>query len=354
LNRSTSSRIELGNRHVGGDAACFVIAEAGVNHDGRLDQAHRLIDAAARAGADAIKFQTFAADKLASRTAPKANYQLRQTDAEESQHAMLHRLELPLDGYAELASHAGAAGVVFLSSPFDTSAADLLDDIGVCAFKIPSGEVTNLPFLRHVARKRKPMLMSTGMASLAEVAIAVDAIHAEGLRDLVLLHCVSNYPADAADVNLRAMATVRDAFDVPVGYSDHTLGLEIAWAAVARGACVLEKHLTLDRHLPGPDHAASIEPDEFERLVTGVRRIETALGSGRKVPAASEAATAAAARKSLAAACVIPSGVRIDESMVTALRPGTGLSPADPRLVIGRTARVTIADGELFSWENLE
>ena len=328
--------IRIANRLIGPGQPCFIIAEAGVNHNGRMDLAKRLIDAAKTAGADAVKFQTFKAERLAGASAPKAAYQLQTTAHDESQQEMLRRLELSEADHRELMAYCAAQDMLFLSTPFEEESADLLERLGVSAFKLPSGELTNLPLLEHVARKGKPMIMSTGMATLAEVETAVRTITARGNDTLVLLHCVSQYPADPSAVNLRAMRTMMDAFSRPVGYSDHTMGIEIALAAVAMGACVIEKHLTLDRTLPGPDQRASLEPDEWAALVRGIRKIEAALGHGRKEPAPGEAETAAVARKSLVAACDIPRGRILSESLIAVKRPGTGLPPSMMQEVIGR------------------
>jgi N-acetylneuraminate synthase len=343
----------LGDRPIGAGAPCFVIAEAGVNHDGDPERARRLVEAAAAAGADAVKFQTFEAERLASRDAPKAEYQVRATGAEDSQLQMLRRLQLSAQAHRMLSGAARAAGIVFLSTPFDEGSADLLESLDVPAFKLPSGELTNLPLLAYVARKGRPLLVSTGMSDLAEVQAAVDTIRAAGGRDLALLHCVSCYPAAPADVNLRAMDTLAERFSLPVGFSDHTLGLDVAVAAVARGACVLEKHLTLDRRGRGPDHAASLEPDEFAALVRSVRQVEAALGHGRKEPAAAERDVARVARRSLVAAHDIPEGAAVTADAVTALRPGTGLSPALLPSVLGRRARRRIPAGTLLSLDML-
>jgi len=351
MDRVVSFRI--GERVIGGGAPCFVIAEAGVNHDGDSERARRLVEAAAAAGADAVKFQTFDAGRLATTAAPKAAYQVATTGDGESQLEMLRRLQLSNEAHRMLAEAARAAGLIFLSTPFDPPSADLLDSLDVPAFKLSSGELTNLPFLAYVAAKRRPLLVSTGMADLAEVEAAVDTIHETGARDLALLHCVSSYPAAPEDANLRAMDTLAARFQVPVGFSDHTLGLEVALAAVARGACVLEKHVTLDRTAPGPDHAASLEPAEFAALVRGVRRVEAALGHGRKEPAAAEADVARVARRSLVASRDIPEGAALTAGAVTALRPGTGLSPALLPSLLGRRARHAIAAGTLITLDML-
>jgi N,N'-diacetyllegionaminate synthase len=348
-----SNLLDLGRRKIGNGQSCFIIAEAGVNHNGNLNLAHQLIDAAAHAGADAVKFQTFKAERLATPGAPKADYQAQTTDAHETQLEMLRRLELGPAEHVALLQHCREKNIIFLSSPFDETSADLLNDLGVAAFKIPSGEITNLPFLIHVARMHKPMIVSTGMAYLGEVETAVRAIEQAGANSLALLHTVSNYPADPRDVNLRAMQTMSVAFGVPVGYSDHTSGVEVSLAAVALGACVIEKHFTLKRTMPGPDHRASVEPQELTALVRGIRTVQAALGDGRKIPTDSEANTRAIARKSLVAARDIPAGAIFSEDAITLKRPGTGLPPAMRAYLVGRSARVAIPAGALITWEML-
>ncbi len=348
------SMIDIAGRLVGPGYPCLVIAEAGVNHNGRLDLARQLVDVAVQAGADAVKFQTFTAETLATVSAPKARYQADAVGVDGSQYEMLQKLELSSDDHADLAAYCRTKGILFLSSPFDEASADLLQTLGIPAFKIPSGEITNLPLLAHIARKGKPLLISTGMASLGEVEAAVGAVEAAGNKAMALLHCVSAYPADPASVNLRAMGTLAKAFGLPVGYSDHTLGIEVALAAVALGACVIEKHFTLDRRLPGPDHAASAEPHELAALVKGIRTIEAALGDGRKVPAAAEAETAAVARKSLVAVQPIPAGTVLTQELIAARRPGTGLPPAMLPYVLGRRTRCDISPGALLRLEWLQ
>lgn len=329
---------------------CFIIAEAGVNHNGSPELARQLIDAAADAGADAVKFQTFKAERLVTAQAPKADYQKRTSGSEESQLAMLQRLELSDPAHAELQRYAQARGLLFLSTPFDEISADFLDQLGLPLFKIPSGEITNLPFLRHLAAKGKTVILSTGMSTLAEVETALAALAG---CEVTLLHCVSNYPAQPADVNLRAMLTMRSAFGVAVGYSDHTLGSEISIAAAALGAEVIEKHLTLDRTLPGPDHAASLEPLEFRAMVAAIRNVQAALGDGQKIPAASEAAMAAVARKSVIVVTDLAAGAVLDAAALAIRRPGTGLAPALLPQAIGRRTRHAIAAGTPLTWEML-
>lgn len=345
--------LNIAGRLVGPGHACLVIAEAGVNHNGRLELALALVDAAAAAGAEAVKFQTFRAEEVASPLAPKAAYQEETTGRAESQLAMLKALELAPEAYAAIAGRCRQRGLIFLSTPFDAASADLLAALGMPAFKLPSGELTNLPLLAHVGRKGRPVILSTGMADLDEVAVAVDALRAAGCAELALLHCVSNYPADPAQANLRAMAALAEAFGVPVGYSDHTLGLEVPLAAVALGACVIEKHFTLDRDLPGPDHRASATPDELAALVAGARKVQAALGHGRKEPAPEEAGTRAVARRSLVAAQDIPAGAALTAAMIAIKRPGTGLPPAMLKKVLGRRAAAEIPAGTILSLEML-
>ena len=340
--------IRLGRKTIGDGRTCFLIAEAGVNHDGRLDRALRLVDVAANAGADAVKFQTFRADALAAACAPQAAYQNRAAAAR-SQRDMLRRLELNEAAHRALIARCRKRAILFLSTPFDEESADLLERLDVPAFKLPSGELTNLPLLSHVARKRRPMLVSTGMATLAEVRAAVRVIRRAGNPPLALLHCVSSYPAEPAWSNLRAMATLRHAFRVPTGYSDHALGPEVSLAAAALGAAVLEKHFTLDKNRPGPDHAMSMSPAELKAWVRSVRAVESALGDGLKRPVPPEIPIARAARKSLVAARPIALGERLTAGAVTRKRPGTGLPPAALTGLLGRRALRDIPADALLS-----
>lgn len=345
--------IEIAGRRIGRGAPCFVIAEAGVNHNGDLALAEALVDAASAAGADAVKFQTFRADRVASSTAEKADYQRRTTDAGESQQAMLRALELDEPSLRRLAARARSRGILFLSTPFDAESADLLHALQMPAFKIASGEVTNLLFLRHVAAFGKPVMLSTGMAYLGEVAVAVQALRDAGCSDLVLLHCVTDYPAKPADANLAAMATMREAFGVPVGFSDHTAGTSVAVAAAALGACVIEKHFTTDRALPGPDHAASLEPGELSALVAAIRDAEAAIGSAVKQPVQVEQPMRGLVRRSLALARTVAEGAELGAADLTALRPAGGIEPSMLDAVVGRRARRTIEAGEILTWRDL-
>jgi N,N'-diacetyllegionaminate synthase len=331
----------------------FIIAEAGVNHNGSLDLALRLIDTAKASGADAVKFQTFRADLLATRSAHKAPYQERTTAQAESQFDMLRRLELDAAAHRKLIEHCQRIGIQFLSSPFDAQSADLLDEMDVPLFKVPSGEITNLPFLEHLARKGRPVILSTGMSTLGEVEEAVHVMQAAGTTKLTLLHCVTEYPAPYAEVNLRAMQTLRSAFGLPVGYSDHTPGIDIAIAAAALGAEVIEKHFTLDRSLPGPDHAASLEPDELRQMVEAIRHVEVALGTGIKAPAPCELPNVSVARKSVVAARSLPAGHKLATEDLDIKRPGSGLAPKLLPALVGRTLRAEVAKDEILDWDDL-
>jgi N-acetylneuraminate synthase/N,N'-diacetyllegionaminate synthase len=346
--------IDIAGRKIGPGYPCFVIAEAGVNHNGDIELAKALIDAAAEAGADAVKFQTFRAEEVSSSSAPKADYQRQTTDPAESQLEMLRQLELTPEAHLELQKYCRQRGILFLSTPFDADSADLLDELGVPLFKIGSGEVTNGPFLEYVARKAKPIILSTGMSYLSEIDQAVRVIRGAGCDRLIMLHCVSNYPADPADVNLRAMQTLAVAFNVNVGYSDHTMGVESALGAVALGAAVIEKHLTLDRNLPGPDHKASLEPHEMTSLVQGIRTLESALGDGIKQSTPSEENVRRVARRSLVLKNDIKAGDLIEASMLTAIRPAGGIDPYLMEFVVGRRAKRSIKAGQMLTWQDLE
>ncbi|MEQ8436781.1 MAG: N-acetylneuraminate synthase [Ilumatobacter fluminis] len=332
------------------DDDCYVIAEIGVNHNGSVDTARRLIDVAADAGADAVKFQTFFADDLVTTAAEKAAYQARNTGNDESQHAMLTRLELDESEFRELSAYCVDRGIDFLSTPFGERAADLLERIGVSAFKVSSGDLTYHQFLAHLAEKGLPIILSTGMATLAEVDAALAAIDGVGPVPVALLHCVSDYPAAPETCNLAAMETMRRAFGRPVGWSDHTTGAPIGLAAVALGASVIEKHITLDRTLHGPDHRASMEPDDFREYVAGIRDIQSALGDGIKRPHPDELRTAEVARRSIVAVRDLGAGSIVRSEDVAILRPGTGLQPSMLDLVVGcRLARDVPANRALMA-----
>jgi N-acetylneuraminate synthase len=347
------TEIRIGSRHLGVGHPCFIIAEAGVNHNGDIALARELVRVAASAGADAVKFQTFRAAQLATADAPKAGYQKSFGAPEETQQEMLRKLELSDAAHHELKQLCGELGIMFMSSPFDEACADFLHQLGVDALKIPSGEITNTPYLAHLARLGRPLILSTGMANLEEVRVALAAVEQCGRVPIALLHCVSNYPAPAAGCNLRAMATMQREFGVPVGFSDHTLGADVALAAVALGACVLEKHFTLDRNLPGPDHEASFNPTQLAEFVRSVRAVESALGNGVKTPLPAEAETAAVARKSVVAACDIPAGAKLTTDVLACRRPGTGIPPTQLETLIGRSARAAIAAGAMLRHDML-
>jgi N,N'-diacetyllegionaminate synthase len=345
----------IGSRRIGPGERCFVVAEAGVNHDGDVETALALIDAAADAGADAVKFQTFAADRLAAAHAPKARYQIeREQGADESQLEMLKRLELPRDAYVPLLGRCSERGIAFLSAAFDPDAAEFLTALGAPALKVPSGELTNPFLLEAVASSGLPVILSTGMADLDEVRAAVELLVRGGAGDIVVLHCVTAYPATPSESNLRAMATLEQALGRPVGLSDHTLGTSVPLAAVALGARMLEKHLTLDRSRSGPDHAASLEPNEFAALVAAVREVESALGDGVKRPMPSELENVPVVRRSLAAARDLVEGTTLERSMLTALRPGTGISPLDRDEIVGRRLKRALGRNELIEVDDLE
>lgn len=305
----------------------FIIAEAGVNHNGDIELARQLVDAAAEAGADAVKFQTFKAEKLVCKNAEKAAYQKEITDARETQLEMLKKLELTEQMHRELMDYCGERGIIFLSTPFDMDSIQMLADLGLQIFKIPSGEITNLPYLRKIGGYHRKIILSTGMSSMEEVEAAVKILQENGADDITLLHCNSQYPTPMPDVNLTAMVSMKKKLGFPVGYSDHTQGIEIPVAAVALGAVVIEKHFTLDRTMEGPDHKASLEPNELKEMVKAIRNIEMALGDGVKRLSESEKENVGAARKSIVAAVPIKKGDIFTEENLTMKRPGTGISP---------------------------
>ena len=346
--------MNIGGHAIGEGSPCFVIAEAGVNHNGDVALAKLLLDAAADAGANAVKFQSFHAESIASSEAPKAAYQVATTGSSETQREMLQRLELTRAAHEELSRHASERGIIFCSTPFDVASVDLLESLDVPFFKVASGELTHVPLLRRIARTGRPVVVSTGMSEIGEVESALRTLRSAGARDIALLHCLSEYPAPSAEANLRAMATMRERFGTPVGYSDHTLGLEVAVASVALGASILEKHLTLDRSMPGPDHRASLEPDEFAELVRQVRSVESALGDGVKRPGKSEMANRAVARRGVFAAVAIPKGTVLTAEMLACKRPDDGIPASEFDAVVGRRARRDLGAGQKLSWEQLD
>jgi N,N'-diacetyllegionaminate synthase len=325
----------------------FVIAEAGVNHNGDLAMALRLCDAAHAAGADAVKFQTF--------RAPTAEYQARET-GHQDQFAMLQQLELSQAQHAAIKAHCDAIGIEFFSTPFSVEAVDMLVRLGVARIKLSSGELTHRALVERAAAARLPLLVSTGMATMEEIREALDWIAGArgGLGGVTVLHCTSAYPAPDAALNLNAIRSMARDLGIAIGYSDHSLGIEAALAASALGAVVIEKHLTLDRSLPGPDHSASLEPAEFAQMVSGIRRVSAMLGDGVKAPTVQEQDTARVARRSIVAAVEIPAGTRIGEDMLACRRPATGIAPRELSRVVGRVARTSISAGTALQWDHLE
>jgi len=331
--------VSLGDKRVGPGQPCFVIAEAGVNHNGDMSLAYRLVDAAVEAGADAIKFQAFITEDLITPAAPKAGYQVETTGELGSQYSMLKALELSGAQHRALKEYCDQKGISYLCTPYENASADMLDALGVAAYKIASTDTTNTPFLRHVAGKGRPVLLSTGMSTLAEVEQALAALRSGGLQhEIVLLHCTSEYPAPLEECNLRAMQTMTQAFGLPVGFSDHTAGIGASPWAVALGACLVEKHFTLDRGLPGPDHRASLEPGELAGLVKTIRNVEAALGDGLKRPSPSELPNKPHMQKSLVARRAIRAGSLITAEDLACKRPGFGLPPAWLDRLVGQRA----------------
>jgi len=343
--------IKIGNRSIGENCPVFIIAEAGVNHNGDVGLAKRLIKVAYEAGADAVKFQTFKANKLVSSRAPHGDYRSTGVDIK-----LIEKLELSLQHYIELTEYCQELNIVFLATPFDFGSVNLLEKLSAMAYKVSSSDLTNIPLLKHIASKQVPILLSTGMAYLREIEEAVSTLSNVMHEDItklpvVLMHCVSHFPAPMNEINLSAIKTLRNTFKLPVGYSDHTKGIEAAMAAVVMGACVIEKHYTLNNNFPGPDHKSSIEPDELNFLVESIRNIETALGDGIKRPAQCEISTIPINRKSLVAACDIKAGQTISKNMLEIKRPGTGIAPRYYDLIIGKKAIVDIPEDEVITWE---
>lgn len=325
----------------------YIIAEAGVNHNGRFDLACKLVDAAKAAGVDCIKFQTFKSKNLVSRNAQKADYQ-KTTTGDGSQVDMLKKLELSYDEFLKLKAYCDQSGICFLSTPFDFDSIDFLNSIEMPFWKIPSGEITNYPYLVALAKTGKPVVMSTGICNLKDIEAAIKVLRENGTKEIKLLHCNTEYPTPFEDVNLRAMQTMRETFDLEVGYSDHTNGIEVPVAAVALGAMVIEKHFTLDRNMEGPDHKASLEPDELTAMVSSIRHIEQALGSGDKTPSPSEKKNMAVARKSIVAKRTIKAGEEFTEENITVKRPGSGISPMRWLEVLGTKAARDFEEDELI------
>ena len=326
----------------------FIIAEAGVNHNGSFDLAKQLVDKAVWAGADCIKFQTFNSKNLVSKNAQKAEYQKKTTDSSETQLDMLKKLELSKEEFIELRDYCSQKGIMFLSTPFDLESIDFLASIGVKTWKVPSGEITNYPFLRAIGKRKESVIMSTGMCTLDEVRDAIQVLNTFGTSDITLLHCTTEYPAPYDSVNLKAMLTLQNEFGFKIGYSDHTKGIEIPVAAVAMGASVIEKHFTLDKNMEGPDHKASLEPDELKQMVQSIRNVELALGDKKKKTSEAEKKNIAIARKSIVAACDIKKGEIFTEENLTAKRPGNGVSPMNWAEVMGKDAKRDFSEDELI------
>lgn len=326
----------------------FVIAEAGVNHNGNIDIAKKLVDEAVQAGADAVKFQTFKAENLVCRDAAKAAYQMETTDKSESQFEMLKKLELTPDMHEQLIDYCKQKKIMFLSTPFDVGSLMYLVQCGLEIIKIPSGEITNYPYLREAGKTGRRIIISSGMSNLEEVREAVKVLRENGSKDITVLHCNTEYPTPYEDVNLRAMLTLKDELGIEVGYSDHTQGIGVPIAAAALGASVIEKHFTLDRNMEGPDHKASLEPDELREMVRAIRNIEKALGNGKKEPSESEKRNIGIVRKSIVAKCDIMAGEMFTENNITTKRPGTGISPMNWNEIVGKKAKRNFNQDELI------
>lgn len=326
----------------------LVIAEAGVNHNGQFELAKKLVDVAKSAGADIVKFQTFKAENLVTKLAQRAEYQIENTKSNDNQFSMLKSLELKPEEYIQLQSYCNSIGIAFLSTPFDSDSIAFLKTLDMPFWKIPSGEITNYPYLRQLAQTGKPVVLSTGMSTLEEIQTAVALLKRFGTPEITLLHCNTEYPTPMEDVNLSAMATIAKATGLPVGYSDHTQGIEVPIAAVAMGAVVIEKHFTLDQTMEGPDHKASLSPQELTAMVSAMRHIEKAMGTGEKRPSASEEKNLPIARKSIVAKRAIAKGEAFTEENLTTKRPGTGLSPMLWETVLGQRAARDYTEDELI------
>ena len=343
--------VQVGEKHIGEGNNVYIVAELGVNHNGDINIIKELIDKAAEANVDAVKFQKFKTEKLVIKDAPKAKYQEITTDKTESQFDMLKRLELDDNKIQYLYNYAISKGLDAFATPFDNESVDYLYNLGIKAYKIGSGDITNIPMLKRVAQKGIPIILSAGMSTLGEIEDALDAIRSEGNEKIVLMHCTSNYPTEDYNVNLKAMNTMRMAFQLPTGYSDHTLGTAVSIAAVARGAVIIEKHFTLDRSLPGPDHSASLEPKELKSMVKDIRTVEKALGSYIKRPNPSELEVKHVAQKSLVAKVNIKKGEKITEEMLELKRPGGGIKPKHFEMIIGRVATQDIKADTIITYD---
>lgn len=345
--------ISIGRKRVGEGHPCFIIAEAGSNHDRKLEQAYRLINIAKESGADAVKFQTYTAECLYSKKTPKPEYLKKKglSSKDESLWDVIKRIEMPREWHAKLKDYCSKNDIIFMSTPFDLRAVDELEEVGMLAYKIASFEITHLPLLEKAGNTGKPIILSTGMADLSDIKIALKIIYNAGNHKVALLHCAVNYPPKYEDLNLRAMDTMRQAFKVPVGFSDHTLGIISAIAAVARGACIIEKHFTIDRKLKGPDHSFALEPDEFKEMVRAIRDTEKSLGSAAKKRSPSEEELYLIGRRSLVAGCNISKGTKITREMIEVKRPGYGIQVKEMDKLIGKIAKADIEEDDILKWD---
>ncbi len=346
-------RFKIQDIEVGGPRT-FIIAEAGVNHNGDIDLAKELIDEAVKTEVDAIKFQTFVTEELVTDYAPKADYQQETTTNDESQYEMIKKLELSFEAFKELKIHAENQNLLFISTPFDVQSVEYLIKLKVPAFKVGSGDMNNIILLERITKEKKPILLSTGMATLDEISEIFHFLEQQGVRELLLFHCVTNYPAPYSSLNLRVISTLKRLFDVPIGFSDHSLGIRIPELAVASGACAIEKHFTLDKTLPGPDHKASLEPEELKEMVKRIRFTDEVLGSSEKIINAQERQIRIAARKSIVAIKDIPEGAILTQDDLGVKRPGNGISPLFLNKIIGKKTKQIIQKDRQFSWEMLD
>jgi len=340
----------IDGRLVGNNSKCYIIAEAGVNHNGDIDIAKELILEASKIGADAIKFQTFFAEDLLLENTSKAMYQKRNENDMETQYEMIKKLELTHEDFIDLYKYSQKKNITFLSSPFDIKSIDFLDSIGISAFKIASGELTNSPLIENISSKKKPIILSTGMSNLGEIRDSISTIN-KNTEDIILLHCISSYPTKYEDVNLKAINTLKFEFNLPVGYSDHTIGIAVPIAAVALGACVIEKHFTINKKYESPDHKISLEPEEFRNMIEGIRIVELALGDGMIIPTIEEESMKKIVRKSIVSKYDLPIGTVITKELIDTKRPGTGIEPKYIQDVLGRKTIKKIKKNQLLSWD---
>ncbi len=344
-------KVQIGSKYVGEGESCFIIAEAGSNHNRKLDRAKKLIDIAVESGVDAVKFQTYSADTLYSKKTPRLSEMDRLAKSSDTPYELIKKLELPREWQKELGDYAKEKGIIFLSTPFDEKAIDELDEIGIPAFKIGSYELTHLPLIKYAAQKNKPIILSVGNSNLSDIEEALETIYSTENKDVIILHCVSQYPTQYEDVNLRVLKTLQRAFNVPIGFSDHTLDDTVAIAAVAFGACIIEKHFTLDRTLDGPDHSFAMEPNQLKQMVINIRNVEKAMGSPIKKVNKSEEENHKLARRSIHAKVNIPKGTKITSDMLCIKRPALGIKPALLDVIIGRTARIDIEEDSWITWD---